>query len=137
MSEFLSNNIMMVAVFVTSGVLLVWPEIQRAFLGGTPEMSTLDATRLMNDDGLVIDVREPAEFNAGHLARARSVPLAELDKRIDELAKHKDKPVLVVCANGLRSRAAARLLKQKEFKQVSNLKGGMAEWVKAALPTER
>ena len=137
MAEFISNNMMMVAIFVMSGLMLVWPEIQRLFLGGAPELSTLDATRMMNQDAVVVDVREHTEFSAGHLPRARGIPLGDLEKRLGELERFKDKPVILVCANGMRSRAGARLLRQKEFKQVFNLRGGFAEWLKAALPTEK
>lgn len=137
MSEFISNNILMVAVFLMSGIMLIWPELQRAFFGAAADASTLDATRMMNNDALVLDVRDNGAFSASHLPKAKNIPLGDLDKRIDEIAKFKDKQVLIVCESGLRSRAAARLLKAKQFSQVSNLKGGFAEWQKAGLPVEK
>jgi rhodanese-related sulfurtransferase len=137
MTEFLSNNILMVAVFLMSGVMLIWPELQRAFFGAASEASTLDATRMMNNDALVLDVRDNAAFTTAHLPRAKNIPLGDLDKRVDEISKFKEKPVLIVCESGLRSRAASRLLKAKQFTQVSSLKGGFAEWQKAALPVEK
>ena len=98
MGEFLLNNIALVALFLASGVMLLWPEIQRA-MGGSSEIGTLDATRLMNQGStLILDVRDAADYAAGHLPRARHIPLAELSKRVDEIGKYKDKPVIVTCS---------------------------------------
>jgi hypothetical protein len=56
--DFILNNLALVAIFVTSGLMLVWPEIMR-FAGGQNELGTLDATRLMNQAGtLVLDIRD-------------------------------------------------------------------------------
>ena len=137
MGEFLLNNIALVALFLASGALLVWPDIS-PFMGGAQSIGTLEATRLMNQAGsLVLDVRETAEFAAGHLPRARHIPLAELGKRLDEIAKFKDKPVIVTCRSGARSGAACRTLRKAGFTNVHNLKGGVPAWEQASLPVER
>jgi rhodanese-related sulfurtransferase len=137
MSEFLSNNILLVAVFFTSAVMLIWPEIQRAMFGRLDEVSTHEATRLINQDAVVIDVRDHGEFAASHMPRAKNIPVIDLEKRLDEFQKHKEKPILLVCGNGLRSRAAARIFRKHAFAKVSALKGGFAEWQKAAMPVEK
>jgi rhodanese-related sulfurtransferase len=137
MGDFLLNNLALVALFLASGALLVWPEISR-FAGGASSVGTLEATRLMNQPGaLVLDVREAAEFAAGHLPRARHIPLGELAKRVDEIAKFKDKPVIVTCRSGARSGSACRTLKAAGFSNVHNLKGGVPAWEQASLPVER
>lgn len=137
MGEFLLNNIALVALFLASGALLIWPDISR-FAGGANSVGTLEATRLMNQPGaLVLDVRETAEFASGHLPRARHIPLGELAKRIDEIAKFKDKPVVVTCRSGARSGSACRKLKNAGFTNVHNLKGGVPAWEQASLPVER
>jgi len=137
MGEFLLNNIALVALFLASGALLVWPELSR-FAGGADSVGTLEATRLMNQPGaLVLDVREGTEFAAGHLPRARHIPLGELARRVDEIAKFKDKPVLVTCRSGARSGSACRTLKNAGFTKVYNLKGGVPAWEQASLPVER
>jgi rhodanese-related sulfurtransferase len=137
MGEFLLNNIALVALFLASGALLLWPEISR-FAGGANSVGTLEATRLMNQPGaLVLDVREGAEFAAGHLPRARHIPLGELGKRVEEIAKFKDKPVIVTCRSGARSGSACRTLKNAGFTNVYNLKGGVPAWEQASLPVER
>lgn len=137
MGEFLLNNLALVALFVASGALLLWPELSR-FAGGANAVGTLEATRLMNQPGaLVLDVREDAEFASGHLPKARHIPLAQLGTRIGEIAKFKEKPVIVTCRSGARSGSACRALRNAGFTQVYNLKGGVPAWEQASLPVER
>lgn len=137
MGEFLLDNIALVALFVASGALLLWPEISR-LAGGADSVGTLEATRLMNQPGaLVLDVREGEEFAAGHLPRARHIPLKELPGRIGEIAKFKDRPVIVTCRTGARSGSACRALRSAGFSRVYNLKGGVPAWQQASLPVER
>ncbi|HUL55899.1 MAG TPA: rhodanese-like domain-containing protein [Usitatibacter sp.] len=131
------NNIWLVAIFVTSGLMLAWPEISR-LMGASSEIGTLEATRLMNQGStLVLDIRDGNEYAAGHLPRARHIPLAELGKRVEELGKYKEKPVIVTCQSGIRSGRATRLLKDAGFTAVYELKGGIAAWQQASLPVER
>jgi len=135
--EFILNNIWLVAIFVTSGLMLAWPEISR-LMGASSEIGTLEATRLMNQGStLVLDIRDGNEYAAGHLPRARHIPLAELGKRVEELGKYKEKPVIVTCQSGIRSGRATRLLKDAGFTAVYELKGGIAAWQQASLPVER
>ena len=137
MAEFLMNNIALVALFLASGVMLFWPEVSK-LMAGTNSIGTLEATRLMNQGmSLVLDVRDTEEFAAGHLPRARHIPLRELSKRVDEIAKYKAKPVILTCKGGTRSASAARLLKQSGFASVYLLKGGLVAWEQASLPVER
>ena len=138
MGEFLSNNLALVALFLASGLMFFWPEIQKLTGAGGAQLGTLEATRLMNQGTtLVLDVRDGEEFAAGHLPRARHIPLKELGKRVDEIAKFKNKPVLVTCKNGTRAGAACRLLKQSGFANVYQLRGGLAAWRQASLPLEK
>jgi rhodanese-related sulfurtransferase len=135
--EFILNNIWLVAMFVASGAVLIWPELSR-LMGGTNEVGTLDATRLMNQaTTLVLDVRDDAEFAAGHLPRARNIPLADLQNRMGEIGKFKEKAVLVTCQTGMRSGRAMKLLKAAGFTTVYGLKGGLAAWQQASLPVEK
>ena len=138
MGQFLLDHLALVAVWLASGAMLVFPELLRAAGGGTQQVGTLEATRLMNQPGtLVLDVRDEKEFAEGHLPRARNVPLKELAAKAAELAKNKAKPVLVTCRTGARSAAACRALKANGFTAVYQLKGGFAEWQKASLPVEK
>lgn len=79
-----------------------------------------------NPDLQVLDVRQPGEYAAGHIAGARLIPLPELGSRAKELDV--ERPVLVYCAIGGRSRVAAQMLAAKDFDRVLNLKGGFKAW---------
>ena len=135
MGEFLLNNIALVALFLASGVMLFWPEIQKIAGGGGAEIGTLEATRLMNQGSLVLDVRDAKDYAAGHLPKARHIPLTDLPTRVGEIGKFKEKPVLVT--GGARAGAAARLLRNSGFNNVFQLKGGVAAWQQASLPMEK
>lgn len=138
MGEFIANNLALVALFFASGLMLVWPEISRLVGVGGAEIGTLEATRLMNQGPtLVLDVREEKDFAAGHLPKARHIPVRELAKRVDEIAKFKAKPVIVTDRNNARAGAACRFLKKEGFTNVFSLKGGIAAWQQASLPVEK
>ncbi len=137
MGEFILNNLALVALFVASGIMLLWPELSSLASGGM-QISTLEATRLMNQGAtLVLDVRDAPDFASGHLPRARHIPMQELSKRVEEIGKYKDKPVIVTCRNGARAGAASRFLKRAGFTAVYQLKGGLAAWQQASLPVEK
>ena len=132
------NNLALVALFIASGAMLFWPEIQRLASGGS-QIGTLEATRLMNQGSstLVLDIREGDDFAGGHLPRARHIPLSQLSKRVDEIGKFKDKPVIVTCKTGTKAGAATRLLRQAGFNSVFELRGGLDAWRQASLPLEK
>ncbi len=83
---------------------------------------------------LILDVRQPDEYRAGHIAGAKLIPLNELGRRVDELPK--DKEILCVCASGARSSAAAGQLSGAGF-NVLNLRGGMSGWQRAGYPVKK
>lgn len=74
----------------------------------------------------LIDVREPNEFDNGHILGARNIPLSQLKMRLKELRP--DKPVYLYCQNGTRSARAAQLLYKKGYKDLSHLQGGFKKW---------
>ena len=83
----------------------------------------------------VIDVREPDEWDAGHLAEATLIPLGELAERRHELDPAA--PVVIVCRSGRRSLVAAEYLQQLRFPEARSLAGGMIAWSAAGQPVER
>jgi rhodanese-related sulfurtransferase len=138
MGEFIMNNLALVGLFLASGAMLLWPEISRLAGGGGAEISTLEATRLMNQGtSLVLDIRDEKDFASGHLPRARHVPLPDLAGRVGELTKFKDKPVIVTDKSGTRAASACRFLRNAGFNNVFLLKGGVAAWQQASLPVEK
>jgi rhodanese-related sulfurtransferase len=123
---------------VASGTMLFWPEIARLTGAGGAQIGTLEATRLMNQGGtLVLDIREAPDYAMGHLPKARHIPLSQLSKRVDEIVRFKDKPVIVTCRNGAKAAGAARVLKQAGFSKVLALRGGVDAWQQASLPVEK
>jgi len=132
------NNLALAALWIASGVMLAWPELSKLAGGGAQDLGTLEATRLMNQGNvLVLDVRDEAEYAAGHLPRARHIPLKDLAARVAEISKFKAKPVLITGKPGPRSAAASRLLKQAGFSNVFQLRGGFPAWQQASLPLEK
>ncbi|HET9043017.1 MAG TPA: rhodanese-like domain-containing protein [Burkholderiales bacterium] len=132
--KFLTENIFLIAIAFVSGAMLVWPLVRRGAAGAS--VGTLEATMLINQkDAIVIDVREPGEFAQTHILNSRNVPLGEIEARIKELERFKDKPVIVSCATGNRSGSAASVLRKHGFTNVVNLAGGVAAWQQAGLPT--
>ena len=83
---------------------------------------------------LILDVRDATEFASGHIQGAKNIPLAELEGRMKELVKFKDKPVLVHCQKGMRAKSACAILIAQQFTQLNNLEGGLNAWVEAKLP---
>lgn len=135
--HFIQNNLFLVGLALISGVMLLWPLVSR-FFGGARQVDTLEAVRKINhDDALVIDVREPAEVAQGKIARAKLIPMGELQKRIGELEKHKTKPIIMVCRSGSRSAGACGILSKQGFTDVYNLAGGMIAWQQSNLPVEK
>ena len=117
--------------------MLVWPELSR-LIGSPGEIGTLEATRLMNQGStLVLDVGEDKDYAAGHLPRARHIPARDLAGRVGEIAKYKDKAVIVSARGNAHAAAAVRALKRAGFTAVYQLKGGIAAWQQASLPMEK
>jgi rhodanese-related sulfurtransferase len=131
--QFLQDNWMLVALAVVSGAMLVWNFIG-ASLSGVEQADTLKATRLYNEDALILDVREDKEYASGHIPKAKHIPLGKLASRIQELEKHKNRPILVTCRSGHRSARACGMLKKAGFETVYNQQGGIIAWERANLP---
>lgn len=135
--QFMQNNIWLILIAVTSGFMLIWSFAGNR-LRGIKETDCAAALQLINHkDALILDVREPDEFKAGHLLNAKHIPLGRIRERIGELERYRDKPIVVVCRSGNRSATACALLGKAGFAQALNLAGGITAWQKAGLPVER
>lgn len=82
--------------------------------------------QLERADVTILDVREPAEFAFGHIPGAVSIPLGDLEKRIEEL--NKEKEIIIICRTGNRSDLASKQLAEKGFSQLKNAVEGMTQW---------
>ena len=74
----------------------------------------------------LIDVREPQEYDAGHILGARNIPVTQLKQRLVEIRK--DKPVYLYCQKSSRSGRAAQILHKQGYKELYQLKGGFKNW---------
>jgi rhodanese-related sulfurtransferase len=132
--DFVRNNLLLFVVAFVSGAMLLWPLFRRG--AGGPWVNTAEATHLINrEDALVLDVRDPGEYGAGHILGAKNVPLSRIGDA--EVAKRKDRPVIVYCEGGERSSKAVAALKRQGFARVVNLTGGLRAWQQAGLPVEK
>jgi uncharacterized membrane protein YdjX (TVP38/TMEM64 family)/rhodanese-related sulfurtransferase len=82
----------------------------------------------------VLDVRDAADYAAGHIAGARNIPLPELEARLQELDDWRERPVAVICRTDRRSAQAVALLSEHGFRQVLLVKEGMQRWQRDGLP---
>jgi rhodanese-related sulfurtransferase len=82
---------------------------------------------------VVIDVRNPGEWEASHIEGAINMPLSQLASRLEQLPR--DRPLVVYCASGYRSAAAVSLLQREGLDDVENLVGGLGAWEAAKLAT--
>jgi len=102
----------------------------KQFFTPVQSMSAEDVRAYLSDKTLqevtILDVRQPGEYEEGHIPGAKLVPLAVLTDSLDEIDP--SLPVVVYCAIGGRSRAAAQVLAGKGYEQVINLSGGFKAW---------
>lgn len=134
--EFIQKNILLIGIALISGGMLLWPLLRRG--AGGPWVSSLEATQLINrEDALVIDVRNAADYARGHILGARHVAPEQLERRIGEIAKNKNRPVIVYCDGGNGSSRALEALQKLGFARGYNLSGGYAGWKQAGLPVEK
>lgn len=126
------NNLFILAVAVISGAMLAWPAIAKGRAGGG--LSTEDAVRMINQkQAVLVDVRPAEAYQAGHIAQARSLPLADIEQKAASLPKNK--PLVIVCDTGRDSGKAVAKLKAQGHTDVHVLDGGQQAWIKAGLPT--
>ncbi len=86
----------------------------------------LDERFKRNDSFVLLDVREPHEFQIARIPGSKLIPLGELQKRVNELSPEAD--IVAHCKSGVRSAKAVAFLKQSGFQNVTNLKGGILAW---------
>jgi sulfur-carrier protein adenylyltransferase/sulfurtransferase len=105
---------------------------------GPSTEGVIDATELKEkldrgDDFVLIDVREPHEYQIAKIPGAKLIPLGELPKHLSELDPNAD--IVAHCKTGGRSQKAVDLLKQNGFKHVRNMVGGITAWSDKVDPT--
>lgn len=134
--NFFVENWSLLLVAVVSGGMLLWPVVSKGASAGG--LSPTDAVMLMNrEKAVVVDVCQPDEFAAGHVAGAKNIPVGDLEAKLASAIKNKATPVILVCASGVRSGRAVATATQLGFDRAQSLSGGMRAWREAGLPVEK
>ncbi|MBO8156121.1 MAG: rhodanese-like domain-containing protein [Bacillaceae bacterium] len=118
--DFLIALIILIAAYIIYGVLRYF--YQKRYLTALTEDEFKQGYRKAQ----LIDVREPNEYEAGHILGARNIPLSQLKIRLAEIRK--DKPVYLYCQSGTRSSRAAAILHRKGYQDLNHLQGGFKKW---------
>jgi rhodanese-related sulfurtransferase len=122
---FIEKNWMLVLALFASGLMLLWPLVQRR-LSPAKEIGTLNVTQLINrENAVLLDVREVNEFEGGKLPNAVHIPLSQLGSRMGELAKMTSRPIVVYCSRGQRSGTAGAALAKQGFAISISCKGAL------------
>lgn len=122
-----------------------WPDIPRdLFLpnGDTTPTASIDPHELHEriqkhdpkDQLYIVDIREPFEYQRGHIPEASPLPIPEMFKDLGRVPKEKD--IILVCRLGRRSEQVIHGLRKKGYSRLTKLKGGMDSWEKAHLPVQ-
>lgn len=98
-----------------------------------PEIDVEELARLREAGVVLVDVRQPDEFESFHVPGAQLIPLAELPERIEEIPS--DERVYVICAGGGRSAKTVEFLNKQGYDTV-NVAGGSKAWLEAGHPVE-
>ena len=92
------------------------------------EVDTAEAATRISSGALVLDVREPDEYDQGALANVVHIPRGHLEAQVEAKLLDKNAPVVVYCAGGVRSAFAARTLQELGYTNVVHMLGGFGRW---------
>lgn len=104
------------------------------------QVATLSASDLLKriqkgEKPLIIDVREPHEFQAGHIANASLIPLGNVEQGVAGIPKEQE--IILVCRSGNRSEQAYQRLTALGYTNLKNMTGGMLSWERIGAPIEK
>lgn len=116
----------LITLLILIGVTVLYFAITRLYQKKILTTLTEEEFRAGYRKAQLIDVREPNEYEAGHILGARNIPLSQLKIRLQEIRP--DKPVYLYCQSGVRSGRAAQTLYKKGYKDLYHLKGGFKKW---------
>ncbi|MDH3546392.1 MAG: rhodanese-like domain-containing protein [Gammaproteobacteria bacterium] len=131
--EFTGEHTLLVLFLMISFFLLIFTELRRK-ASGLVAIEAGEAVAIINNDGAVIDLRNPEAYARGHIVNARNIPYDEFDATSKKISKLKNKPIIAVCDAGMTSTKAVDSLRKSGFESAYGLKGGMSAWTQAGLP---
>ena len=115
-----------------AAVLILAGQVFAATIG----ISSAEAKKLLAKGNIfLLDVRTPQEFSQARLSGAVLIPTGEFERRINEVPKNK--PILVYCAVGSRSKSVADLLTQRGYKEIYHMTDGIVGWYRNGFPIQR
>lgn len=128
--EFIAAHYVLSGTFIILVVLLI---MQQSRNSGR-NLSSRELTAMVNrDEAFILDIRPKKDFIAGHIVGSVNISNDQLKTRMNELEKHKDKTIIVVCASGVNAGSACVELKKSGF-NVARLSGGITGWRSENLP---
>lgn len=132
--EFLGNHAILAGTFVVFLTLFIRNEMNRGGLGITAQQLVDLVNR---ENAVVVDLRDKKEFDQGHLVGAINVPYVNLEGRVNELEKFKERPLVLLCRMGQHAGSAGTILRKHGFTKINRLTGGFMEWRNQNLPVVR
>ena len=136
LSEYTNHHPWLTGALVLIAIVVIVYEM-RAQSETKASVSPQDMVRLMNQGALLIDLRPPEAYTAGHVGGARQMSGDQILKASDTLKKYKDKAVVVYDDTGSLGASAVRQLAAQGFTKAFNLRGGLAAWRTENLPLTR
>ena len=114
--------------YILIGLAVVGFLIYNRVLSNVPSISSEESQKVISDNNYrFLDVRTNGEYSDGHIPNSIHIPLQDIQSRISEIEKIKDKKIIVYCRSGARSSMASKTLLKEGF-DVSNLTGGIMSW---------
>jgi rhodanese-related sulfurtransferase len=112
--------------------VLLQPGPQEKLAELPSEISVEQASAKRDQGAFILDVRQPEEWEQGHIPGSTLIPLGELPGRLGEVPQ--DKEIVVVCRSGNRSTKGRDILLDAGYKQVASMAGGVTQWQRKGLP---
>lgn len=133
---FLGRPLVQIGIVLAAVLVIWWLVFSTGKIGsGTPgNISVEEAYSMYQEGAFFLDVRETSEWNEYHAPGTTHIPLDDLAARIHELPK--DRPIVVVCRSGNRSKKGRDILLEAGFTQVTSMDGGLNEWRSLGYPIE-
>ena len=103
------------------------------------EIDTVQVKELLDENAkmLIVDCREPVEYEMGHIATSKLIPIHETPLRVDELEEYRNERIVVYCHHGGRSYQVAHWLRTQGFRAAQSMQGGIDAWsstIDASIP---
>lgn len=132
--EFSIHHWPLVLALIAILALIIYTETSSQ-VSGIRLLSTQELTQLINhENAVVVDVRQEADFNLGHIINSVTVPADDLESRLGKLQKYKSKTIVIVCQTGQQAPRIGAQLRKVGFEKVFALKGGVQAWKGESLP---